>query len=448
MTGLANKHLLLGIGGGIAAYKTAFLARLLVKAGAEVRVVMTRGAQAFVQPLTFQALTGHPVHTQLLDEDAEAGMGHIELARWADLVIIAPATADLMARLAAGRADDLLTTLCLATSAPVLLAPAMNQAMWQHPATQGNQRLLKELGYQLIPPAEGDQACGDSGPGRLPEPEELLQWLEQACSSLQVAKAQSLVQQPQAHQPQAHQPLVHQSLVHQPLAKELRISITAGPTREPLDPVRYLSNHSSGKMGFALAQAAAELGAEVRLISGPVQLETPPGVKRVDVGTAEQMLAACLAVQAETDLFIACAAVADYRAEQLPEHKIKKQPGQQAWLLRLVENPDILATLATTEPRPFCVGFAAETRQVAGYARSKLERKNLDAIIANDVSDPEIGFGSDENRVSLIYRQNQTIQQEELPQASKQQLAFTLLEKLIHLYRLHKAHPAQDTQPL
>ena len=423
MAGLANKHLLLGVSGGIAAYKAAFLARLLVKAGAQVRVVMTQGAQAFIQPLTFQALTGHPVHTQLLDEDAEAGMGHIELARWADAVLIAPTTADLMARLASGRADDLLTTLCLATPAPVVLAPAMNQGMWQHPATQRNTQLLQELGYRLIPPAEGEQACGDLGPGRLPEPEVLVEQLEYLLEKEQTPP----------------QPL---------LAQGLRITLTAGPTQEPLDPVRYLSNHSSGKMGYALAQAAAQLGAQVRLVSGPVQLSTPAGVERIQVVTAQQMLEACQTLQPETDLFIACAAVADYRAEHLPDHKIKKQPGQQEWLLRLVENPDILARIAASEKRPFCVGFAAETQQVTDYARAKLERKNLDAIIANDVSDPSIGFGSDENRVSLIYRQDQTIQQEELPQASKQQLAFTLLEKLIHLYRLHKAHPAQDTQPL
>lgn len=413
MAGLANKHLLLGISGGIAAYKAAFLARLLVKAGAEVRVVMTQGAQAFIQPLTLQALTGHPVHTQLLDEDAEAGMGHIELARWADAVLIAPTTADLMARLASGRADDLLTTLCLATSAPVLLAPAMNQGMWQHPATQRNVGLLQKLGYQLLAPAEGEQACGDLGPGRLPEPEVLLSWLQQQLTALA----------PEQEQTKAGQ--------------GLRVTITAGPTQEPLDPVRYLSNHSSGKMGFALAQAATALGAEVKLIAGPVQLTTPSGVKRENVTTAQQMLQACQAAQAETDIFIACAAVADYRAEHLPDQKIKKQPGQQEWLLKLVENPDILATLAQSQPRPFCVGFAAETQQVEDYARSKLERKNLDAIIANDVSDTRIGFGSDNNQVTLIYRQGSAIQQDALPLASKQQLAFSLLEKLFNLYRLH-----------
>lgn len=409
MTGLANKKLLLGISGGIAAYKTAYLARLLVKAGVEVRVVMTEGAKAFIQPLTFQALTGNPVHDTLLDDEAEAGMGHIELARWADLVFIAPASADLMARMASGMANDLLTTLCLATPAPVHLAPAMNQGMWQHPATQRNAALLQQLGYRLLPPAEGDQACGDQGPGRMPEPEELFSSIE----SFFTAKK------------------------NQP-AKGLKITLTAGPTQEPLDPVRYLSNHSSGKMGFALAAAAAELGAEVRLISGPVNLPTPAGVQRQNITTAQELLEACQATQADTDIFIACAAVADYRVEKVAEHKIKKQQGQKELTLKLVENPDVLANIANSQPRPFCVGFAAETRQVEDYARDKLEKKKLDAIVANDVSDTHIGFGSDDNRVTLLYRQAKEIHRLELPQASKQQISHWLLLEICKLYTAYQ----------
>ncbi|WP_404416951.1 bifunctional phosphopantothenoylcysteine decarboxylase/phosphopantothenate--cysteine ligase CoaBC [Marinospirillum sp.] len=409
MTGLINKKVLLGISGGIAAYKTAYLARLLVKAGAEVRVVMTEGAKAFIQPLTFQALTGHPVHDALLDEEAEAGMGHIELARWADLVFIAPASADLMARLAVGMANDLMTTLCLATSAPVHLAPAMNQGMWQHPATQRNCVLLQELGYHLLPPAEGEQACGDLGPGRMPEPEELFSRIEGLFQTKQDLPAQGL-----------------------------KITITAGPTQEPLDPVRYLSNHSSGKMGYALAAAAAELGAQVTLISGPVDLPTPPGVQRQKITTTQELLTACQNVQADTDIFIACAAVVDYRVEEVAGHKIKKQQDQKELVLKLVENPDVLATIANSQPRPFCVGFAAETQKVEDYARQKLERKNLDAIVANDVSDTNIGFGSDDNRVTLLYRQARTIHRLELPQASKQQLSQQLLLEICKLYQANQ----------
>jgi len=412
MTGLNNKRLLLGISGGIAAYKSAFLARLLVKAGAQVRVVMTQGAQAFVQPLTFQALTGNPVHTGLLDPEAEAGMGHIELARWADLIIIAPTTADLMARLASGQAGDLLTTLCLASKAPVHLAPAMNQAMWQHPATQRNTHLLEELGYTIIPPAEGEQACGDVGAGRLPEPEALFAWVED---------------------------FFQKGVINKPAAS-LRFTITAGPTQEPLDPVRYLSNHSSGKMGYALAAAAAELGAEVQLISGPVNLSVPAGVNCTQVTTAEQMLQACEKLHSTTDIFIACAAVADYRAETIADQKIKKQVSQDELVLKLIKNPDILATMAKAtddkhKPRPFCVGFAAETQQVEDYAQDKLVRKNLDAIVANDVSDNSIGFGSDDNRVTLFTRSGKQINRDSLPLSSKQALGQQLMLKILAFYK-------------
>lgn len=415
MTGLTNKRLLLGVSGGIAAYKSAFLARLLVKAGAQVRVVMTQGAQAFVQPLTFQALTGNSVHTTLLDPEAEAGMGHIELARWADLIIIAPTTADLMARLATGQAGDLLTTLCLATSTPIHLAPAMNQSMWQHPATQRNTQLLAELGYTIIPPAEGEQACGDVGAGRLPEPEELFAWVENFFKTSQPKPAKKS-------------------------GEGLRITLTAGPTQEPLDPVRYLSNHSSGKMGYALAAAAAELGAEVELISGPVNLAIPAGVNCTQVITAEQMLQACEKLRSTTDVFIACAAVADYRAETIADQKMKKQTNQDELILKLVKNPDILAIMAKAtddkhKSRPFCVGFAAETQQVENYAQDKLVRKNLDAIVANDVSDNTIGFGSDDNRVTLFTRQDQKINREPLPQGSKQVLGQQVMLKILAFYK-------------
>ncbi|NLW05891.1 MAG: bifunctional phosphopantothenoylcysteine decarboxylase/phosphopantothenate--cysteine ligase CoaBC [Pseudomonadaceae bacterium] len=424
MTGLNKKRLLLGVSGGIAAYKSAFLARLLIKAGAQVRVVMTQGAQAFVQPLTFQALTGNPVHTGLLDPEAEAGMGHIELARWADLIMIAPTTADLMARLATGQAGDLLTTLCLASKAPVHLAPAMNQAMWQHPATQRNAQLLTELGYTLIPPAEGEQACGDIGAGRLPEPEELFSWIEN------FFKASFL----ESGQPEPTKKL----------GEGLRITITAGPTQEPLDPVRYLSNHSSGKMGYALAAAAAEQGAEVQLISGPVNLAVPTGVNCTQVITAAQMLDACEKLRSTTDIFIACAAVADYRAEAVADQKMKKQANQDELILKLVKNPDILATMAKAtvdkhKSRPFCVGFAAETQQVEDYAQDKLVRKNLDAIVANDVSDSSIGFGSDENRVTLFTRSDQQINRQALPQSSKQVLGQALIAKLLAFYKEQQA---------
>jgi phosphopantothenoylcysteine decarboxylase/phosphopantothenate--cysteine ligase len=285
----------------------------------------------------------------------------------------------------------------------------MNQGMWQHPATQRNATLLQELGYHLLAPAEGEQACGDLGPGRMPEPEELFSHIENLL------------------QPRNNLP-----------AQGLKITITAGPTKEPLDPVRYLSNHSSGKMGYALAAAAAELGAEVKLISGPVSLSTPPGVQRQTITTTRELMEACQNAQTDTDIFIACAAVVDYRVEEVAGHKIKKQQGQKELTLKLVENPDVLATIANSQPRPFCVGFAAETQNVEDYARQKLEKKNLDAIVANDVSDTNIGFGSDDNRVTLLYRQTQTIQRLELPQASKQQLSQQLLLEICKLYQANQ----------
>ncbi|MBB1486546.1 bifunctional phosphopantothenoylcysteine decarboxylase/phosphopantothenate--cysteine ligase CoaBC [Oceanospirillum sediminis] len=377
-------RVLLGLSGGIAAYKSAELTRLLVKAGAEVRVVMTEGAQAFIAPLTFQALSGNPVHTHLLDPEAEAGMGHIELAKWADLIIIAPASADLMARLAAGMADDLMTTLCLATEASVLLAPAMNQAMWRHPATQKNARTLQTYGYTLLGPDQGEQACGDTGPGRMLEASAIFALL-------------------QSHRDESSSP-VSNTQTQKPLQGRT-VTLTAGPTREAVDPVRYISNHSSGKMGYALAEAARDAGARVNLISGPVQIQAPEGVNLVQVNSACDMLEASLQHLPDTDIFIAAAAVADYRPDNAADQKMKKQPGQNELVLRLVQNPDIVATIARHEQRPFTVGFAAETQDVENYAISKLMRKNLDMIIANDVSRSDIGFNSDQNAVTVLWKQ-------------------------------------------
>jgi len=370
MAHLFNRNILLGVSGGIAAYKSAELVRQLRELGATVRVIMTRGAQEFITPLTMQALSGHPVHTELLDAEAEQGMGHIELARWADLLLIAPATADLLARLAAGRADDLLTTVALATSAPKLLAPAMNQQMWRDPATAANVAQLAERGMVLVGPASGEQACGDIGPGRLEEP-------------AIIARAAA-------------------ELFEDGLLQGKRVVITAGPTREALDPVRYISNHSSGKMGYALAQAAVDAGARTTIVSGPVQLTPPDRVRVVSVESARQMLEQCLELMPECDIFIACAAVADYRPAAVEPQKIKKGPDEMSLLL--VRNPDIVATVAAGEPRPFTVGFAAETRDVLAYAREKLQRKALDMIIANDVSDQSIGFNSELNEAVVLWR--------------------------------------------
>ncbi|MCH8551687.1 MAG: bifunctional phosphopantothenoylcysteine decarboxylase/phosphopantothenate--cysteine ligase CoaBC [Natronospirillum sp.] len=376
---LQGQRILLGISGGIAAYKSAELARLLSKAGAEVQVVMTPGAQAFITPLTFQALTGRPARTELLDEDAEQGMGHIELARWATLVLLAPATASLLARMRAGMADDLLTTVLLASQAPVAIAPAMNQAMWAHAATQANVQGLTELyDPQWIGPDSGDQACGDFGAGRMSEPAAIVQALQERFAEKKSAWAGR------------------------------RVVVTAGPTREAIDPVRYLSNHSSGRMGFALAEAAARQGAQVVLISGPVQLATPPGVERIDVESAQDMWQAAQTAAPKADLFIGAAAVADYRVENPSDQKQKKQQGKNEWQLTLVQNPDIIDGVSRLKDRPKqVVGFAAETQDVERYAWDKLARKNLDWIVANDVSRTDIGFNSDDNEVTVFGRQNE-----------------------------------------
>ncbi|MCB1848059.1 MAG: bifunctional phosphopantothenoylcysteine decarboxylase/phosphopantothenate--cysteine ligase CoaBC [Halieaceae bacterium] len=369
MAHLFNRNVLLGVSGGIAAYKSAELVRQLQELGATVRVIMTRGAQEFITPLTLQALSGHPVHTDLLDAEAEQGMGHIELARWADLLLVAPATADLLARLAAGRADDLLTTVALATRAPKLLAPAMNQQMWRDPATAANVAVLTGRGMAMVGPASGEQACGDVGPGRLEEP-------------VVIARAAA-------------------DLFEDGLLQGKRVVITAGPTREALDPVRYISNHSSGKMGYALAQAAVDAGARTTIVSGPVQLSAPDRAQVVPVESARQMLEQCLQLMPECDIFIACAAVADYRPAAVQEQKIKKGPDEIT--LQLVRNPDIVATVAAGAQRPFTVGFAAETRDVLTYARDKLQRKALDMIVANDVSDQSIGFNSELNEAVVLW---------------------------------------------
>lgn len=392
MRQLTNKQILLGITGGIAAYKAAELSRLLIDAGADVRVVMTKGGQEFITPLTMQALTGNPVHTTLLDPDAEAGMGHIELARWADLVLVAPASANFMSRLAEGRADDLLTTLCLATQAPIALAPAMNQAMWQNAKTQENLSELQSKGIRIFGPAHGIQACGDVGPGRMLEPSQLL---TEVCA-----------------------------LFSPGILCGKRVTITAGPTREAIDPVRYISNHSSGKMGYALAEAAVEAGARVTLISGPVALQAPPKVQTLAVISAREMHEAALIAAKDCDIFIATAAVADYRPVQMAEQKIKSTPDQMH--IELTRNPDVVASVAALPQKPFTVGFAAETQDVLEYAQGKLARKNLDLIIANDVSQEGIGFNSEDNAVTLVWAQDRL----ELPRASKRQIARQIIQQI------------------
>ena len=400
MQRLYRKRIVLGVGGGIAAYKSAELVRRLRDQGAEVRVVMTQGGREFITPLTLQALSGHPVHLDLLDAAAEAAMGHIELARWADLVLIAPATADLMARLAQGIANDLLTTLVLATDAQVALAPAMNQAMWRDPATQANAELLQQRGIRLFGPGAGSQACGDIGMGRMLEADDLAQ---RAADCFQ-----------------------------RNVLDGVRLLITAGPTQENIDPVRYITNHSSGKMGFALAEAAVEAGAQVTLVSGPVFLPTPDRVQRIDVVSARDMLAACEASM-PADILIAAAAVADYRPEVVAAHKLKKDPNSGDGLyLQMVRNPDILATLAGRPDRPFSVGFAAETENLLEYASGKLKVKNLDLIVANDVANPSIGFNSEENAITVIDRQ---LRQTAFAQTSKGKIARQLITFIADRYQ-------------
>lgn len=405
---LAGKKILLGISGGIAAYKSADLVRRLKDRGAEVRVILTPAAAEFITPLTLQALSGNPVGQSLLDPAAEAAMGHIELAKWADFILVAPASADVIARITHGLANDLLTTCILASSAPLAIAPAMNQQMYKNIATQANLSTLISRNIHTFGPNAGEQACGDVGPGRMLEP---LQLVDAVIGVLATP---------------APQPL-----------QGVKVTITAGPTREAIDPVRYISNHSSGKMGYALAAAAAALGAEVTLISGPVQLATPAGVKRIDITTAEQMYVSSMQQAPQSDIFIGCAAVADFRVATLASQKIKKTADHDGLTLQLVKNPDIIASVAAlTTQRPFTVGFAAETEKVADYARQKLQKKNLDLICANDVSDPTLGFNSEQNAITVYSKTAEF----PLGQRSKTELAQALISLIYEQYQDEKKH--------
>ena len=398
MMELAGKRIVLGVSGGIAAYKTPELVRRLRDRGAEVRVVMTDAAKAFITPLSLQAVSGHPVSDDLLDPAAEAAMGHIELGKWADLVILAPATADLIARVTAGMANDLLTTLCLATAAPVAVVPAMNQQMYRALPTQHNLQLLAQRGVMIWGPDSGSQACGDIGPGRMLDPLAIVDLAVNHTTSVN-------------------------DLQH------LHIMITAGPTREALDPVRFISNHSSGKMGFAIAAAAARRGAKVTLVAGPVTLATPTGVQRIDVTSALEMQQAVMAQVAKQHIFIGCAAVADYRAAAIAEEKIKKQGDEIT--LKMVKNPDIVAGVAAlTTDRPYVVGFAAETQNVEEYAQQKRVRKNLDLICANDVAKTGQGFNSDTNALHLFWQEGDRV----LPLSDKSLLGQQLLDEIVIHY--------------
>ena len=403
---IPHKNIVLAVTGGIAAYKSAILVRRLKDYGFDVRVVMTHGAQAFITPLTFQALSGNPVHTELLDPAAEAGMGHIELARWADLLLVAPASCDTLAKFANGLADDLLSTVFLATKSPVWVAPAMNQQMWAAKATQRNLQTLVEDGVHVIMPDAGEQACGDVGLGRMPEPEEIARQVAGYFHQAQRAIAEKFG-----------------------LLAGKRVVITAGPTREAIDPVRYISNHSTGKMGFALAAACYAAGAQVTLIAGPVSLDTPNGVQRVNVASARQMLDVSMSsLETGCDIFIATAAVADYRVAEVAEHKIKKAGDELN--VSLVKNPDIVATIAGQKKRPFMVGFAAETQNVEEYAAGKLVAKKLDMIACNDVSRADIGFASDENAMTVFFAESYHMKKRELEKASKQEISQQLVEAI------------------
>jgi len=392
MQTLAGKKILLGISGGIAAYKCAELTRRLIERGAQVQIVMTDAAKEFITPLTMQAVSGNPVSYSLLDPSAEASMSHIELAKWADLVLLAPATADLIARMAAGMGNDLLTTLVLATDAPIAVSPAMNQQMYNNLATQENIATLARRGAEIWGPASGEQACVDVGKVRMLEPMDLVHHCEAFFGP-------------------------------KPLEGK-RVLLTAGPTREALDPVRYVTNHSSGKMGFAIAEAAAKMGAQVTLVAGPVNLATPALVNRINIESAVDMHDTVMASAAQHDVFIACAAVADYRPETIAEQKIKKTGENDTLTITMVKNPDIVASVAAMKQnRPFTVGFAAETQNVEQYARGKLTNKNLDMICANDVSVAGQGFNSDDNALTVYWPQGE----QSLPLASKTELARSLM---------------------
>ncbi|MEE8093676.1 MAG: bifunctional phosphopantothenoylcysteine decarboxylase/phosphopantothenate--cysteine ligase CoaBC [Gammaproteobacteria bacterium] len=406
----SGPKILLGVTGGIAAYKSPELVRRLKDRGAQVQVVMTRSAEAFVSPVTFQAVSARRVRGDLWDEAAEAAMGHIELARWADLVLVAPATAHCLGSLAGGLAGDLLTTICMATEAPIILAPAMNQAMWNNSAVQENRELLEKRGIRLVGPMAGDQACGEDGPGRMMEPEDIVR---------------AVFEEPAI--------LVSESL------KGLRTVITAGPTREPIDPVRYVTNRSSGRMGFALATAAQQAGAEVVLVSGPVSLPTPPGVQRKDVETAEEMYDTVHERIADTDLFIACAAVSDYRPRTPSARKIKRSSSELT--LELTPSLDTLASVAKLVDGPFTVGFAAETEEVSRHARDKLTRKGLDMIAANRVG-PDCGFDQETNSLTVLWEGDEV----ELEQATKPILARRLIELIAKRYRAGQVADTSSSQ--
>jgi len=410
MNRLANKRLVLGITGSIAAYKGAELLRRLREAGAEVQVVMTEGAQAFVSPLTFQSLSGRAVRSELIDTAAEAAMGHIELARWPDAILVAPASADFIARLVQGRADDLLTAVCLASEAPLALAPAMNRVMWQAAATRDNVATLAARGVRVFGPDSGPQACGETGEGRMLEPAAITGLLG--------------------------------GLFASGALDGLSVLVTAGPTYEDIDPVRFIGNRSSGRMGFALAAAAAEAGARVTLVAGPVALETPARVSRIDVRSAEQMLAAVREQLADCDIFISAAAVADYRPAAVADDKIKR--ADSAMTLELVPNPDILASVAGRDSAPFTVGFAAETSDLEQQALRKLERKGIDMIAANRVgladSGEAVGFDSDSNALDVFWSGGR----QQLPQAPKSRLARELITLIAENYHVDN-NRTQDT---
>jgi len=393
---LQGKNILLGISGGIAAYKTPELVRLLKKAGANVRVVMTRAAQEFVTPLTLQSLSGEPVRTELMDPQQESTMGHIDLARWADVILIAPATANFIAKMAHGLANDLLTTLCLAADSDIIVAPAMNHVMWSNPATQSNVEKLKGFGVQFEGPVPGDLACGETGDGRMQEPEALFDALTHYFGEASLP--------------------------------DVKVVVTAGPTYEAIDPVRFIGNRSSGKMGFALAEAFGRAGARVSLVAGPVSLETPPGVTRYDVESAQQMSEKVSSLLGDCDLFVACAAVADYRVAERAPQKIKKNDKETS--LQLIPNEDILASVAGRKNPPFTVGFAAETENLLEYAQAKLKRKKLDVIAANLVGAEEGGFGADKNALTVVWNEGKVI----LPMQDKRKLARELVDIVVRLY--------------
>ncbi len=409
MNRLRGKHILLGITGGIAAYKSADLCSRLKKAGAQIQIVMTPAATKFVSALTFQALSGNPVHHTLLDETAEAGMSHIELARWADAILIVPASANTLAKLAHGRADNLLTTLCLASEAIKCFAPAMNRVMWADPATAENCRILLDNGWYQFGPDNGIQACGETGEGRMQETDALLSNLNQCFTS--------------------------------GLLQGLNVIVTAGPTQEAIDPVRYITNRSSGRMGYAMAAAAHEAGAQVTLISGPTSLTPPPVDTLIQIESAEEMLQAVMQNIHDTDIYISTAAVADYRVAQKSTQKIKKHSDQLT--LTLVKNPDILTQVARLQPRPVVIGFAAETEHLQQHAIDKLQRKNLDMIIANDVGtsstgNPPTGFNSQYNRVHLFQQHNGEITQHYFDTTRKTQLARKLIAQISQYYQQHR----------